>query len=872
MRSLLLFLILISPSFSKIILESNYPLRNSNIYEYLDEENLPLILWTLQNIKDVKDINISLRGKDIAIYVERYHIVGKIIIKGNWFVSDPEIKNLLGIREGEPLIEFDPNTAVENLKRFYGEKGFLDAEIKITVTQREGGFVDVTVSVKEGNLYFLGYPRFDGLRSVSFRRILTESDLHPGEVFSRTKAKAAQEKVSAFLRKSGFYENIVYFEGIEKRDIKESFQEVLYPRGRKGLKGGLYSLMEGFSNLLNHPLATLKALIGKGRIAVPVFTVMEGKRYRVVFEGNSFFPESDLRKTIFERTSGIDYFFLEASRSKLEELYKSKGFFEVKVIYTYQEGEILFIIKEGPRYKILPKGYVPIKLPQYYDKNEIMKLVEEKKENLKEKGYLSAKISIKENIVSSDKTVYIEAKVDKGKKVILKDLLYYGQEEELREIFEKVRNDLPTVLNDEILENLNREINRYFLTNGYLEGTFSVDIKVEETQDTIMLEYRYKIKKGPRYRYGKFLTYGNEVTRSREIDYITVKEDYYSSLAEEETMWNLVQSEIFTGVKIESFIDRDKKLVHRLIEVREDKRGSIEGSFGYNTEEKFKVEAGLKLKNLWGLGIMTRIYASYSERYRTYEATLSDNFFFTWKHFVDMALFRRFEFHESFDLDTAGFSATIGYRPWRWHTVSAIYSATDNRVIGTEPGRYRIRRYGVFFVREKRDDVLNPKNMSHISLRFIKAEGDTSYTKTELNSFFLKELLSWFSINTRLSAGSVDEGAPIFERFFLGGLRNMRGYNFESIGYPRGGRVFYFGRLEMMFRFYEPLWGTIYGEVGNVGKNFQEAWRSPKFDAGIALGISSPAGFIRLDIARALTPINVSVPPFRVYLSIGYIY
>ena len=872
MRFLPLFLILISLSFSKIILESNYPLRNSNLQEYLDEENLPLILWTLQNIKDIKDISITLREKDIVIYVERYPIVKEIIVKGNWFVSDSEIKNLLGIREGEPLIEFDPNIAVENLKRFYGEKGFLDAEIRITLNQIEGGSIEVTVSVKEGDLYFLGYPSFDGLRSVSFRKTLTESGLHPGEVFSRTKAKVAQEKVSAFLRKSGFYENIVYFEGIERKDIEKSFQEVLYPRGRRGLKGGLYSLMKGFSNLLNHPVATLKALIGKGRIAVPVFTVMEGRRYRVAFEGNRFFPESELRETVFEKPSGIDYFFLEASRSKLEKLYKSKGFFEVNVSYTYQEGEILFTIKEGPRYRILPKGNVPLKLPQYYDKNEIMRLIEQKKENLKEKGYLSAKISTNENVASKEKVVYIEVKLDKGKKVILKDLLYYGKEQELIEIFEKARNDLPTVLSDEILENLNREINRYFLTNGYLEGSFSVDIKVEETHDTILLEYRYSIKKGPRYRYGKLLTYGNEVTRSREIDYITVKEDYYSSLAEEETVWNLIQSEIFTGVRIESFIDRDRKLVHRLIEVREDKRGSIEGSLGYNTEEKFKIDAGLKLKNLWGLGIMTKLYASYSERYKTYEVTLSDNFFFTWKHFVDTALFRRFEFHESFDLDTAGFSATIGYRPWRWHTISAIYSATDNRVIGTDPGRYRIKRYGIFLVREKRDDILNPKNMSHISLRFIKAEGDANYTKTEFNSFFLKELLSWFSINTRLATGTVDKGAPIFERFFLGGLRNMKGYNFESIGYPRGGRAFYFGRLEMMFRVYGPLWGTIYGEVGNVGKNFQEAWRSPKFDTGIALGISSPAGFIRLDVARALTPLDVPVPSVRVYLSIGYIY
>ena len=865
-------MLLASTAFSKIIIESNFPLRNSNLEEFTRDEDLPLLLWTLQNLKDVKDIKITLRGKDTVIMIERYPIAKRIKVTGNWFVSDSEIKNLLGVREGEPIIEFDPSIAVENLRRFYAERGFLDAVIDIELKDLGKGYKEVIIEVKEGDLYYLGYPFFEGLRSVTFKRALEESGLRVGDIFKESDAKHAQERISEFLRRVGFYESIVYFQRVEKRNLKRPFGRVIFPLERPSFKGFLSSILRGISNLLNHPIATIKALSGRGKIAIPHYTIIEGRRFRVSFEGNNFLSDAELRDLIFEKASGIDFFFLEISRERIGEYYRTKGFFEVNVDYLFAEGEIIFRIKEGPRYRIEVKGKANIELPEFYDRQEITEAVQSLKERLKKEGYLYADVSLEEQVMEAENKVQINVRVSKGKRVILKGIIYRGEDPEISSIFSKLGAGVPTVLDEKILEELNRELRRYFRAQGYLEGDFSVDVYVEETPNSIELSYAYDVKKGPRYRYGKLVVYGNKKTKAKEIDYITIKQDYYSSIAEEETMWNLIQSEIFTGARIEAYIDRENKLVHRLIEVREDKRGVIEAGVGYNTEEKFKVDAGLKLKNLFGLGIISSFSISYSERYRIYEARLSDNFFFTWKHFVDTALFRRFEFHESFDLDSTGYSATLGYRPWRWYTMSVFYSGTENRVEGYGSGIFRLRRYGIFFAREKRDDMLNPRNMSHVGLRYTRAEGDRNYSKIEVNTFFLREILSWFSINTRLAGGSVEKEAPIFDRFFLGGLRDMRGYNFESIGYPFGGSVYYFGRLETMFRIYGPLWSAFYSEVGNVGDNFSEAQKSPKFDVGTAIGVSSPAGFIRLDVARALTPLDVPVPSVRVYLSIGYIY
>ncbi len=873
MGILLLLLLTLSTAFSEIIIKSNYPLRKNNLEKLAKEGDLPLLLWALQNLRDIKDIQIKTSGKDTIVVVERYPILKEVEVEGNWFVGEDEIKNLLGLRENEPLIDFDRESSEDNLERFYREIGYLDANVNISVMDLGEGFVGIRVRVREGDLYFLGGIEFTGLEEAEPKALIVSSGLKIGEVFKESRARSAEEKFSQILRDMGYYENLVYFRGVQQRELRKPFWRVLLPLGEDTLKSKIASLFQGITTFITHPVATFKAIRGKGKVAVPMYHVVEGGRFSISFEGNRFFSDRELKSLILENVVGVDYFFLEGAREIIAKHYQSKGFFDVEVEYSYEDGEILFFIEEGERYGVSIEGDRIIEPPEFFDEELIHHSLEKWIAKKRKEGFLTAGVSLKKEIDRIGKVVRLEIKKRKGKKVIIQDVLYEGDDPEIKGIFERIRVHLPTVLDEGFLDSVEREIKGYFLRKGYLEGTFEVDIKTEESEEAVNLTYTYRIEKGTRYRYGRLIIYGNNRTRWREIDYLTVKDqEFYSSVAEEETLWNLIRSEIFTGARLETFIDRDKKRVHRLLEVREDKRGSLELGLGYNTEEKFKVDAGLKLKNLFGFGMINRAFISISEIYRIYEIGLSDHSFFTWKHFIDLSAFRRFEFHESFDLTITGASATVGYRPFRWHTVSLFVSSTENEVEGTEPGTYRLNRYGILLVREVKDDLMNPRNMHHISLRLSRAERDRDYTRIEANAFLLREILSGLSVNGRLAGGQVGEDAPIFDRFFLGGLRNMRGYNFESIGYPLGGGSYYFSRLEIMVRVISPLWVAVYTESGNVAENLESAFRYPKFDVGTAIGIDSPAGFIRLDVARALTPIEQRVPFLRVYLSIGYIY
>ncbi|MDQ7083258.1 MAG: POTRA domain-containing protein [Aquificota bacterium] len=259
-------------AYAKVFLYSNYPLRNNNFQKMLTEENMFVVLWALQKLKDIKDIRVSVVGSDTVLYVERYPILKRVDIEGNRFASDEEIKNLILLREEEPLVDFDPEIASSTLRLFYSRMGFLDAQVHIDLKVDDKGYAYVKVKVKEGELYLFGGAKFDGLKSFSPEKLLQEAELSIGDIFNEERARSAVEKIYSLYRREGFLESTVYFTGVDKRKMDSPFPRALFPGiegARSSIKGLFITLFKGFSNLLSHPLGISRALLGKGSLAYP---------------------------------------------------------------------------------------------------------------------------------------------------------------------------------------------------------------------------------------------------------------------------------------------------------------------------------------------------------------------------------------------------------------------------------------------------------------------------------------------------------------------------------------------------------------------------------------------------------------------------
>ena len=875
---LLVFLAYVSASLGQVIIKSNYPLRNNNLLNVLDEANYSRMLLLLKNVEDIKKVQAYKEGDNVIILIERFPTVKKIRVKGNLAIWDSEITSFLGIREGEPFREEDLDDLKTRLEEFYRGRGFLDVSVKVKLRVDSEGQAELNIEVNEGDLYFIGGVVFRGLKSFPKEDLLYRGGLKVGEIFREGKVGDSVFLMEKTLRNEGFIESFVFLKEIYKKKTKGSFKRVLYPSSgshKEGFKDKLFSLFMGVNNLVTHPIATWKALLGRGKLAFPEYRVVEGRRYRFEFHGNKSFPGDKLLHLVkLERIFSIDIFSIGEINEAVKEFYKSKGFLDVEVETVLEDGNKVKVnINEGARYKLKYKGNYD-ELPEYYDARAIESAIKKIKDRLVSEGYAFPVVDKRELVDKDKKVVFLSIDVNRGKRFILAGVLLLGKEREISSILKSYTARLPAVYNSKIIESINRDIEVFFRDKGFLDGKYEADVKVEVSEEEIRYTYIYRVKKGKRYRYGETLIYGNDKTVKREIHYMLVGNEYYSERDVDESIWNLVLSGIFTSAKVDTFVDRDRKLVHRLVELREDSRGYFEGAVSYNTEEKFKIEMEVGLKNLLGVGISATTSYAKSQKYETYGLKFEDRFLFSRKFLTDLNLFKSVEFHNSYDLQSEGFSINLGYR-WKPRAVVGVFfSSLRNKVFGFQEGKYDVRKYGIFLLYDERDNLLAPKKVFHTRFRASLSTGSRSYVKFESDSFLLRPLQfkEGVSITVRFAFGGVGKEAPVFDRFFLGGLRDMRGYEYEAIGFPQGGRFYYFLRGELIFPIFGGLKGVVFTDTGAVSNAFERLWKETKQDIGASLAIDVPVGLIRVDVAKPLEKVLKPTSNLKVYLSIGFVY
>ena len=166
--------------------------------------------------------------------------------------------------------------------------------------------------------------------------------------------------------------------------------------------------------------------------------------------------------------------------------------------------------------------------------------------------------------------------------------------------------------------------------------------------------------------------------------------------------------------------------------------------------------------------------------------------------------------------------------------------------------------------------------------------GDREFYKLELkSSWYFKGLAKGHVLVLEGKSGVADSlqsgDVPFYERYYLGGLYSLRGFQFHSIsprdsGFtePVGGDTYWFGTAEYSIPIIEQEHGVgvrfaFFYDIGNVGagpyswslKNFDDNW-------GVGLRLNLPIGPIRLDYGIPIhhDPFNGSNGQFQ--FGVGY--
>jgi translocation and assembly module TamA len=214
--------------------------------------------------------------------------------------------------------------------------------------------------------------------------------------------------------------------------------------------------------------------------------------------------------------------------------------------------------------------------------------------------------------------------------------------------------------------------------------------------------------------------------------------------------------------------------------------------------------------------------------------------------------------------------------------IGAVYLTLqrENYTIGAESARARLVMPGVRFSARRYNSLIRPTN----GYRYAIDLKGTSKTLGSSTSFVQLEadgdtvvplpwrlsLMSRFKVGFTLQSESFNE-LPASIRFFAGGDRSVRGYDYQSLG-PKdatgtviGGKNILVASMELD-RAILSDWGVaVFFDMGNAFDSFTDMTLYK--GAGVGVRYYTRIGAIRLDLARQ---IDVPNPGFRVHITVGF--
>ena len=677
---------------------------------------------------------------------------------------------------------------------------------------------DIATLYKTGsvqNVRIFAQPQGDGVKvivAVQTRAIVREIEIAGAE---RIKPKRLRKEIKLKLNQP-----------VDEKQLEEARQKIIEVYQGKG-----YTDVS-----VQFRVDPIDEKRGTARV---VFTVTEGVRgavSQIHFEGNAHFSEKVLRKQMKTRGKTLIYFVdksgrldevqLEQDKDKLREFYQNHGYIDVEIKNVRKERTekgpmiITIVIAEGPQYhvrKVTISGYEAAK-----------------------EDRIRALLKMKEGSVYSPKQLRDDAKA-------VADA--YGSA---------------------------GYVDLVILPEGAPAGPAQIDV-------------HYKIEEGDRSFVNRINIEGNTRTKDKVIrrEVLVAPGDVFNTVRVDITKKRLDNLGYFA--KVETYPE-DTDIPGRkdlTILVQEKRTGSLSFGGGFSTVDQLVGFAELTQGNFdlfnWpsftGGGQKFRLRIQYGTQRKDFILTLTEPYFLDRRLALSGQLFYTEANYLSAQYDQRNYGfmielrkpinaymyGTLGYTLQDVDIFNVAASAPD--FILSQSGSFVESKIFSSIVFDSRDNPLLSRRGQRITFSpFISGGflgGDTQVYALDVEGsqyFHLpKDLILLINgeIATVNQWGSGTE-VPIFERLFLGGSNNLRGFPFREVGpqengEPIGGQSMARATVELTFPIIEKARGAIFYDTGFVNSSaWSFGFNNIASDVGIGIRLDLPIGPLRLDYGYPL--------------------
>ncbi|MCG8533378.1 MAG: outer membrane protein assembly factor BamA [Desulfovibrionales bacterium] len=647
-----------------------------------------------------------------------------------------------------------------------------------------------------------------------------------------------------------------------------------------------------------------------------VFTVVEKPRIKnIVISGSDELDEEDILAALSSKVGAVlNEKLLSDDIARVRDLYRKEGFYLAEVEYKIERGTVdatlTFEVNEGEKLYIQD---IILEGVEQLDADDI-----EDELALGERGWFSwltgsgvLREDYLERDVAAIAAYYLnrgfldvrvgDARVDyaedgititfpisEGKRYKLGTIEFAGDLIEPDAVY----RDLITsdewkedeeYLNYTVLRDDITAITNWYGNYGYAYA--DVDFKINKEEADNVANILIDIKKKQKVYVRRVVMEGNTRTRDNVVRRAVSLTDGQLFNGSELQTSNRTLNNLgyFSEASVEVVPTSDPAEVDLKVKVKEKNTGSIMAGLGWSSYDGVGISGSIRENNLWGKGYKLALSANFSGKTTEYDLSFLNPSVYDSKLSFSARTYISETEYDDYDYNKVGGKFSFGYPVGRWSRVYAGYridqyeitdvDRTNASSIIQEQADDGTRYASVFhaiFSRNTMDNFQRPTAGNAVNFTvnygggFLQGTDDFVKLIAEGRQFYALNkdnvLMGRVKGGLLLPNGNSYDNIPIVERFWLGGINSVRGYDYndfavrQSDGDEIGGTSMAFANLEYQWYFDNEIGMTLV-PFFDIGTNFDNdtpgvtsntdflystgvelRWRSPMGDLRFAYG------------------------------------
>ena len=585
----------------------------------------------------------------------------------------------------------------------------------------------------------------------------------------------------------------------------------------------------------------------------------------VLLYGNTEVEDSAIHEILgFKRGEAFQDHITKEAKEKIKLLYHEKGFFlaEVDVVSKKSVRNLMNIhirIREGEKIEIKNIRFSGNKKFSADDLRDQMETKAEtwfswidesgiyKKDILKldmfrleayyqDHGYLRARVQEPNiNIDQKNKEINISISIEEGSRYRVGKITSKPDDtvsaDDILKVLQMKSGDVYSLskVRAGILN-----ISDLYSERGYAYADVNPITKINENSRTV--DVSIEVDRGRKVYVGEINVIGN----TRTLDNVIRREfrlregELFDSVKLKRSKQRINNLQFFEDVKIDTRRGKEQDLIDITTTVTERATGSVTVGAGFSSTEKLMFNAGISQHNFMGTGRRVVFSTNLSSRRTDFNLSLTDPRIFDTELLGGVDAFNRKTNYYSYKAKSTGAGFRIGKslseHDWAGLNYNFANIKVSDVVSTTSYLKEETRvtsRISPSFIRDTRDDFLNPSTGSRHVVRFSLAGlGGAKFHKMSYETAhywpIVGKLVGMLHGEISWADGYGDESLPIFERYYMGGPKSLRGYTIKNVGpkdvsgNPLGGNQSLLLNAELQYPFTKGLRGFVFYDRGNL--------------------------------------------------------